>query len=85
MKVNVVKRYDDPVKRALRREAFGNQSHAQALKTITEEQAWRDYGLTASDRTALPSMHRLGVVFDSSDVTVFFNKFEVCLKGIVVV
>ena len=44
---------------------------------MTGEQAWRDYGLSASDLKGLPSMHRLGVVFDSSSVTRLFNKFEV--------
>ena len=38
--------------------------------------AWREFGLSASDLRELPSMHRLGVVFDSSSVTRLFNKFE---------
>lgn len=66
---------------AARARAFGFSN--EALKTITGEQAWREYGLTSSDVRHLPCMHRLGVVFDSSDVTRLYNKFEVqdaCLR-----
>ena len=71
----ILKRFESPVRQRLRLQAFGQGS--SALKTITGEQAWRDYGLSASDLAGLPSMHRLGVVFDSSSVTRLFNKFEV--------
>lgn len=74
---NVIKRFEHPAKQAAREAVFGSKTPSRALKTITGEQAWREYGLSSSDLSRLPYTTKMGVVFDSSGVTKLFNKFEV--------
>jgi len=74
---NIIKRFEHPIKQAARESVFGSKTPSRALKTITGEHAWREYGLTSSDLHHLPSTKKMGVVFDSSGVTKLFNKFEV--------
>jgi hypothetical protein len=47
----ILKRFEHPTKQSARIRAFGS---TKALKTITGEQAWREYGLSGPDLHALP-------------------------------
>jgi len=72
---NILKRFEHPERAAVRTRVFGKSS--SSLKTMTGEDAWREFGLSASELLKLPSMKRLGVVHDSSSVTRRFNKVTV--------
>jgi len=71
---NILKRFENPAAMAVRAKVFGP---SYSLKTMTGEDAWREFGLSASNLAGLPSMERLGVVHDSSSITRLYNKFEV--------
>jgi hypothetical protein len=74
----VIKRFENAINQAAREQVFGSKTPSRALKTITGEQAWREYGLSSSDLNRIvPCVIKMGVVFDSSGITKLFNKFEV--------
>ena len=68
---NILKRFENPAAMAVRAKVFGP---SYSLKTMTGEDAWREFGLSASNLAGLPSMERLGVVHDSSSITRLYNK-----------
>jgi hypothetical protein len=68
---NILRRFENPERRSIRARVFGT---GYSLKTMTGEDAWRNFGLSPSDLARLPSMNRLGVVHDSSSVTRLYNK-----------
>lgn len=74
---NIIKRFENQANQEAREMVFGSKTPARALKTITAEQAWRTYGLSSRELGLLVPSIKMGVVFDSSDITKLFNKFEV--------